>query len=112
MLTLSNKQVQVNDEITTTSYKCNGTYTLSNGTVIELQELTRNDEDIYEDGTEFVTHIGVQYTVQHAANNEDVALALYNEAAFEQLVSKALGYDVCFTESGMQDDEYASMELA
>jgi hypothetical protein len=36
---------------------------------------------------------------------------LYTDSGFEAAVSELLGTDVMFTEQGMQDDGYASMEL-
>ena len=35
---------------------------------------------------------------------------IYTDSAFENAISKLLGYAVCFTEQGMQDDNYASLE--
>ena len=35
---------------------------------------------------------------------------IYTDTAFESAVSGALGFDVRFTEQGMQEDELASME--
>jgi hypothetical protein len=35
---------------------------------------------------------------------------IYSDSAFEAAISAALGYDVGFTEQGMQEDERASME--
>ena len=35
---------------------------------------------------------------------------IYTDRGFEDSISKALGYDVTFTEQGMQDDGIASLE--
>jgi hypothetical protein len=35
---------------------------------------------------------------------------IYTDSAFTQAISEALGFKVSFTEQGMQDDGYASME--
>ena len=35
---------------------------------------------------------------------------IYTDSAFSNAISEALGYDVDFTEQGMQEDNYASME--
>ena len=40
----------------------------------------------------------------------DTTWDIYTDSGFESAISKALGYDVTFTEQGMQDDGYASME--
>ena len=37
---------------------------------------------------------------------------IYTDSAFENAISNLLGYAVCFTEQGMQDDNYASLETA
>jgi hypothetical protein len=36
---------------------------------------------------------------------------IYTDKGFEAAISAALGYDIQFTEQGMQEDYYASMEL-
>ena len=35
---------------------------------------------------------------------------MYTDSGFEAAISEAVGFDVTFTEQGMQDDGYASME--
>lgn len=35
---------------------------------------------------------------------------IYTDRGFERCISELLGFNVAFTEQGMQDDEYASME--
>jgi hypothetical protein len=41
----------------------------------------------------------------------DSAWDIYTDSAFADAISEALNMDVHFTEQGMQDDEYASMEV-
>lgn len=53
----------------------------------------------YEDT--FVT----QVNVTHDANWQ-----IYTDRGFEQAISDALGFDVSFTEQGMQEDNFASLE--
>lgn len=48
-----------------------------------------------------VTHV----SVAHNANWE-----IYTDRGFERAISDALGFDVAFTEQGMQEDNIASME--
>jgi hypothetical protein len=43
--------------------------------------------------------------VEHDSNWE-----IYTDNGFEQAISNALGFDVAFTEQGMQEDNFASME--
>ena len=45
----------------------------------------------------------------HVIHNVDY---VYGDRAFEEAVSKLLGFAVMFTEAGMQDEGLASMELA
>ncbi len=36
---------------------------------------------------------------------------IYTDTGFERAIGELLGFDVMFTEEGMQNDEFASMEL-
>ena len=40
----------------------------------------------------------------------DATWNIYTDTGFEQAISSVLGYDVTFTEQGMQEDGVASME--
>ena len=40
----------------------------------------------------------------------DAEWTIYTDSGFESAISKAINIDVSFTEQGMQDDGYASME--
>ena len=42
----------------------------------------------------------------------DTTWNIYTDSGFEAAISEALGYDVIFTEQGMQEDGTASMELS
>jgi hypothetical protein len=55
-------------------------------------------------------HITVCYNVDGDAEYED-SWRLYTDSGFTDAISTLLGTDVSFTEQGMQDDGYASMEL-
>ena len=54
-------------------------------------------------------HIAVIYTVNGEEEAED-SWRLYTDSGFAETVSELLGDSVSFTEQGMQDDGYASME--
>lgn len=41
----------------------------------------------------------------------DTTWEIYTDTGFEAAISEALGFAVRFTEQGMQEDEYASMEV-
>ena len=53
---------------------------------------------------------GYYTTVNVRHNGGDESWRMYTDTGFEAAISDALGFDVCFTEQGMQDDGYASME--
>ena len=48
------------------------------------------------------------YTLVNVAHN--TTWDIYTDSAFENAISKLLGFAVSFTEQGMQDDNYASLE--
>ena len=54
-------------------------------------------------------HVGVVYTVNGEEEYEG-SWRMYTDSGFEETVSELLGYSVTFTEQGMQEDGYASME--
>jgi hypothetical protein len=58
----------------------------------------------YEDGD-----TSTMIYVEHTANG-DGDWRIYTDEGFEESISKALGYDVTFTEQGMQDWGVASLE--
>ena len=47
---------------------------------------------------------------KHIAVKHDSTWDIYTDRGFERAVSEALGYEVQFTEQGMQEDGRASME--
>jgi hypothetical protein len=64
-----------------------------------------------------VTHIDVidityddGYTTRMVNVTHNSDMEIYTDNGFEVAVSKLLGFDVVFTEEGMQDVGYASME--
>ena len=48
------------------------------------------------------------YTTVNVTHN--TTWDIYTDSAFENAISKLLGFAVSFTEQGMQDDNYASLE--
>ena len=48
--------------------------------------------------------------VRHVSVEHDSDWDIYTDTAFEQAISAALGFEVHFTEQGMQENGYASME--
>ena len=51
---------------------------------------------------------GEIYTMVNVTHNSE--WDIYTDSAFEEAISEAVGFDVTFTEQGMQDTNFASME--
>jgi hypothetical protein len=110
MLKITNKTVERDDEegMTYTSYDVEGFATLD-GTSIWDYDYAKNGMQVA------VTHIGVtEYDDEDAGLSiyvtHDKGWEIYTDRGFEKSISAVLGFDVQFTEQGMQDDELASME--
>ena len=103
------------DDTTNTEYKCNVDVTLAGDSIwdCELETVTITSIHISEtdwgDGDTSI-HIAVCYEVDGDEEYEG-SWRLYTDSGFEEAVSTLLGTSVSFTEQGMQDDGYASMEL-
>ena len=65
------------------------------------QTVTVTAIDVYTDEDDGYTSIEVEH---------DTTWNIYTDTGFEAAISAALGYDVQFTEQGMQQDGVASME--
>jgi hypothetical protein len=129
-VTISDKltlvSTEVEDDIQCTHYKCDVRVTLAEDSIWDCT-LTNADDirirDIYvNEGVEEATdttdgnigyrHIAVYYTVNGFDDMEALedSWRLYTDSGFEATVSDLLGEEIYFTEQGMQDDGYASME--
>ena len=105
---------QVDGDTTNTNYDCNIEVQLAGDSIwdCELEAVTVTSIHISEtfwDDTSTI-HIAVCYNVNGDDEYED-SWRLYTDSGFEAAISALLGCDVMFTEQGMQDDGYASMEL-
>ena len=106
----------VDEEHTNTEYKCNVPVQLAGDSIWDctLEAVTITSINISEtdwgDG-DTSTHIAVCYDVD-GVDGADVenSWTIYTDSGFEDAVSTLLGTSVTFTEQGMQDDGYASME--
>ena len=112
MLTLKNKTVTVDGDCTHTRYECEG-YAQCNGTSIwdydgDLK-VAVSAIDIFEEDYSGDGDISTMIYVAHTANGTG-DWRIYTDKGFEDSISTALGFDVTFTEQGMQDDGVASME--
>ena len=103
------------DSISTT-YNCNVAVQLAGDSIwdCELEAVTVTSIHIHEnfwdeDGDSSI-HITVCYNVNGDTEYED-SWRLYTDSGFSDAISALLGTAVDFTEQGMQEDGYASMEL-
>ena len=100
------------DDTTNTEYKCNVKVQLAGDSMwdkhFKFKTVTIKSIHIAEtdwgDGDTSI-HIAVVHT------GKEGSWRIYTDSGFEAAVSDLLGTDVTFTEQGMQDDGYASMEL-
>ena len=105
---------EVEDETTNTEYKCNVEVQLAGDSIwdCELETVTVTSIHISEtdwgDGDTSI-HIAVCYDVD--GSEVEGSWRMYTDSGFTDAISALLGTDVSFTEQGMQDDGYASMEL-
>ena len=114
LLTFVSKEADEN--VLLTDFTCNVDVTLAGDSIWDctLEAVTITGvyiaETFDEDDGDIYTHIAVAYTVN---GNEDYegSWRLYTDSGFADAVSKLLLTDVIFTEQGMQEDNYASMEL-
>jgi hypothetical protein len=104
------------DSISTT-YDCNVEVQLAGDSIwdCELETVTVKSihihETFYEDGDSSI-HIAVCYDVNGVSGEEvEGSWRIYTDNGFSDAISALLGTAVDFTEQGMQDDGYASMEL-
>ena len=106
-----------NTDSISTTYDCNVLVQLAGDSCwdCELEAVTVTSIHIHEqwwdelDGDSSI-HITVCYNVNGDTEYED-SWRLYTDSGFVDAISTLLGTDVMFTEQGMQDDGYASMEL-
>ena len=114
LLTFVSKEADEN--VLLTDFTCNVDVTLAGDSIWDctLEAVTITGvyiaETFNEEDGDIYTHIAVAYTVD---GNEDYegSWRLYTDSGFEEAVGKLLLTDVSFTEQGMQEDNYASMEL-
>ena len=112
-LTLANTDTDT-DSISTT-YDCNVDVQLAGDSAwdCEIEAVTVTSINIHEnfdeDGDSSI-HITVCYNVDGDTEYEG-SWRLYTDSGFEEAISELLGTSVSFTEQGMQDDGFASMEL-
>ena len=105
---------QVDGDTTNTNYDCNVEVQLAGDSIwdCEIEAVTVTSIHISEtfwDDTSTI-HIAVCYNV-NGDDEYEGSWRLYTDSGFSDAISALLGTAVDFTEQGMQDDGYASMEL-
>jgi hypothetical protein len=100
--------MQVDSDCTIVHYTCNFTVTTAgDGTWCCEAGRKVNVTNISVITNAFDDDINVQVNVKHNSTWD-----IYTDTAFETAISDALGFDVQFTEQGMQDNKFASLEKA
>jgi hypothetical protein len=115
---LTQTEVETDEDFINTRYTCDVRATLAGDSIWDCVLTDADDVRITDicisegvDGGDYdgFKVINVYYTVNGDDCYED-SWTIYTDSGFETTVSELLGYDVTFTEQGMQDDGVASME--
>jgi hypothetical protein len=108
---------ETDEDSVSTTYDCNVEVQLAGDSIwdCELETVTVKSihihETFYEDGDSSI-HIAVCYDVDGVSGEEvEGSWRIYTDNGFSDAISTLLGTAVDFTEQGMQDDGYASMEM-
>ena len=105
--------VDTDEDSVSTTYDCNVEVQLAGDSCwdCEIEAVTVTSIHIHETFWEDTStvHITVCYNVDGDADYEG-SWRMYTDSGFEEAISELLGTSVSFTEQGMQDDGFASME--
>ena len=98
------------DETTCTEYKCNVKVQLAGDSIWDehFKFKTVTIKSIHIAETDYGDYVSTHIAVVHTG--KEGSWQIYTDSGFENAVSDLLGTDVSFTEQGMQEDGYASME--
>ena len=104
---------ETNEDSVSTTYNCNVEVQLAGDSCwdCEIEAVTVTSIHIHENFWEDTStvHITVCYNVDGDAEYEG-SWRMYTDTGFEAAIGELLGTTVFFTEQGMQEDGYASME--
>jgi len=112
---LTQTSVETDEDMITTTYTCDVEITLAGDSIwdcdierVQLKTIcvTEGVEDGDYDG---YVSINAYYEVDGDDEYED-SWRMYTDTGFTDAVSELLGFDVSFTEQGMQEDGMASLE--
>ena len=114
MLTLKNKTVTKENDgaCTHTRYEAEGYAQCDGSSIWEYEgdlQVPVTAIDIFEEDYLGDGDVSTMIYVEHNAAGNG-CWRIYTDRGFEASISAALGFDVCFTEQGMQDDGVASLE--
>ena len=116
---LTVKEVDASEiEFVCTTYECDVRATLAHDSIWDCELTDADDvrikticvnEGVAGGDMDGYLHVGVAYTVNGEEEYEG-SWRIYTDSGFEECVSELLGFSVSFTEQGMQENGYASME--
>ena len=112
---LKANSITQDEDFVATHYKCNEAVKLAGDSIWDctLAEVCVTDIYINEGvaGGDYdgFRSVNVYYTVDGEEEFED-SWRIYTDTGFADAISKLLGEEIYFTEQGMQQDGYASME--
>jgi hypothetical protein len=104
------REVTTEEDSVTHHYACDSVVELAGDSIWDCEvtgEIRVTDIVVHE--YEDYKDIGVYYTVDGDEEYEN-SWTIYTDSGFEAAISRLLGYEVSFTEQGMQEDGRASME--
>jgi hypothetical protein len=105
MLTL--KEMRVEEDFTAVDFACNFTVTTAGDGLWDCEA----GRQVNVTGITVITNAGDEDRVYVSVNvTHDSTWDIYTDSAFSDAISNAVGFSVNFTEQGMQEDNYASME--
>jgi hypothetical protein len=118
---LTIKQVETDEDFVTTTYKCDVRANIAGDSIWDCELTAADDIRITTicvtegvDGGDYDGYrsVNVCYTVNGFDDGEALegSWRLYTDTGFAECVSELLGEEIYFTEQGMQEDGFASME--
>jgi hypothetical protein len=104
MLTLTNKTTETANEWWTTGWDVEGTVQLAGDSLWDYEGADTVKV------TDIAIWVGEDDDYAEVTVGHDSDWRIYTDSGFERAISEALGFEVQFTEQGMQQDGVASME--
>lgn len=101
---------ETNDDETIYRYDCDFIVKLAGDSIWDCKIKSVKVTGITVIDTDWDGEIVRMVNVEH--DGEEESWRMYTDTGFEAAISKVLGFDVSFTEQGMQEDGLASLEAA